>query len=264
MSAPDLPPPFINIPGTINLRAVGGLTSSYASSRVKSGTIYRSGDISRITDDGMRQLAALGVTRIFDLRKTSESEGFETPDPTIPGAQVVHCPVSDTYGYFPHGLASRLQEFNKDEFSAFRNMYRDMLRGAMPAYVQILRDIIAHPDEAFLVHCTAGKDRTGLFCAILEMTLGVSDDDIVNDYALTSAGIAALYPLVVKKFQDVPVYRENWDALFKMGSSKPETMRATLAMIRDEYGGAEAYLRQAGMAQVEIDKLRQALLVTAR
>ena len=50
--------------------------------------------------------------------------------------------------------------------------------------------------------------------------LGVPDDDIVDDYALTSAGIAPLFPLLFRKFQDIAVYRENWDGLLKMGGSK--------------------------------------------
>ncbi|KAL1659152.1 protein-tyrosine phosphatase-like protein [Schizophyllum commune] len=263
MNIPDLPPPFVNVPGIVNFRSVGGFATSHSASRVKPAAFYRSGDISRITDAGKQQLVALGIKRIFDLRKTSEGDSYGTSDPTIPGVEFVHVPVSETEAYDPLGLAMRLQQFNEDEVSGFRKMYKDMLESAGPAYSRIIRDIIDRPNEPCLVHCTAGKDRTGLFCALVEMILGVPDDDIVNDYALTSAGIAPLFPLLFKKFQDIAVYRENWDGLLKMGGSKPETMRATLAMIREDYGGAEEYLRRAGITDEEIEALRKALLVPA-
>ncbi|TRM68839.1 protein-tyrosine phosphatase-like protein [Schizophyllum amplum] len=261
MSTTDLPPPFVNIEGVINLRVVGGFATSDPSARVKPVAFYRAGDISRITEPGKQALIALGITRVFDFRSAREIASYQTPPATIPGVEVVRCPVSETEGFDPVSLAVRLQKFDEDEAESFRIMYREILDSAAPVYARIIRDMIAHPDDPCLVHCTAGKDRTGLFSAIVEMILGVSDEDIINDYTLTTVGMAPIFPLLAKKFQDQPVYRDNWEGLLKMGSSKPETMHATLAMIREEYGGAEGYLHRAGVTDAEIKALREAFLV---
>jgi hypothetical protein len=119
-------------------------------------------------------------------------------------------------------------------------------------FATVLRYIKDHPEDGCLVHCTgeklpwqslgrysfftAGKDRTGVFSAILLMVsvqvsrlvsyndhsqfLGVSDEDIALDYSLTTAGLELFLPILAARFKDKPVFKDHWEGMVKMGSSE--------------------------------------------
>ncbi|KAL0575561.1 hypothetical protein V5O48_006405 [Marasmius crinis-equi] len=95
-----------------------------------------------------------------------------------------------------------------------------------------------------LYRTVAEKDRTGVLVALVLMLLGVKDQDIIDDYALTTVGLKTLIPILEAKMKTMHVvYQENMQGARSMDSSRPETMAAPLRMIRQEYGGAEGYLK---------------------
>ncbi|KAK0226492.1 protein-tyrosine phosphatase-like protein [Armillaria fumosa] len=256
-------PPFIQVQGVINIRMVGGYKTTTSSTRVKLGTLFRSRELSYLTEDGKKQLMSHGIRHIFDLRSDTEISSYNTATPEIEGVTSAHAAIGEKNAFDPASLSLRLQAFNKDEIQTFLEVYEEILTIAGPAFNAILRHLIDKPEEPILVHCTAGKDRTGLVCAVLLMILGVDDQDIVNDYALTTHGLEPAIPMLTTRFQKNSVFRNNIEGAMKMGSSRPETMVATPQMIREKFGGAEGYIKAyTSLEDQDIEMLRQSLLVS--
>lgn len=72
----------------------------------------------------------------------------------------------------------------------FAAAYTDILEHAPPSYTQIFRHIAERPSSPLLLHCTAGKDRTGVFCALILSLCGVDDETVAREYSLTDSGLA--------------------------------------------------------------------------
>ncbi|KAJ7125423.1 protein-tyrosine phosphatase-like protein [Mycena epipterygia] len=263
MAASSLPPPFVVIEGLINVRSVGGYTTS-GHSLVKPILLFRAADPSRITPTGKEQLLALGVRRVFDFRADDEITSYKSAAPEIPGVEFVRAPVSESRAFDPVSLSARMQEFAGNELETFVTLYHEILEMGGPAFEKVLRHMLDRPDEPCLIHCTAGKDRTGLFTAILLMLLGVPDDEIIKEYALTAVGLEPFLPLLIERFKQQVGDVENFDGALKMASSRPETMIATLKMVRERYGSAEGWVAtHTSLTESDLLALRQNFLVKA-
>ncbi|KAH7928265.1 hypothetical protein BV22DRAFT_1030920 [Leucogyrophana mollusca] len=255
-------PPFIVIDGVINFRDVGGYATSNPELIVKPHVVFRSGEVTRITEDGKQELRKLGVRKIFDLRTDGEIKDYNTATALMDGIEIVRAPVVGGDWSNPVALVARLKEFEANERETFVIAYSECLGGAGPAYELILTHLRDHPEDGCLLHCTAGKDRTGLFACLLLMTLGASDEDIAKDYALTTVGLAPVLPMLAARYEKNPIFQENWQGMLNMGSSREENMLAVIAMIRDKFGGAEGWIKSAtSLKDEDIEKIRKNLLV---
>jgi len=117
--------------------------------------------------------------------------------------------------------------------------------------LSVLSDVDNYP---VLVHCTQGKDRTGLVTALALAAAGVSDEEIVKDYAKSREGLTRVRTMMVQEMQ-----KDGLDSSF--ADAPPEVMRATLAYIRMNYGGIETYLDYIGFDGQKRKGLRHALAV---
>ncbi|KIK70730.1 hypothetical protein GYMLUDRAFT_51940 [Collybiopsis luxurians FD-317 M1] len=261
-------PPFVEVEGVINLRSVGG-NSTQTGQMVKHNIIYRSGDVSGITKKGREQFAHLGVHTVFDFRADNEIKNYDSETPGIEGVEIIRAPAGIQNSFDPVSIAIRLKKWETDELDAFLTLYQEILETAAEAFRKVFLHLRDHPDRPCLVHCTAGKDRTGIFITLLMMVirlrkvgiLGVEDSQIVEEYALTTIGLAPALPLLTKKLEKMQVFRENWKGATNMGSSKPETMAATLQLIQEKYGGAELYFKQfLNLNDDDIGKIRKSYL----
>ncbi|KAK0486371.1 protein-tyrosine phosphatase-like protein [Armillaria novae-zelandiae] len=148
-----------------------------------------------------------------------------------------------------------------ESVQTFLEVHEEILTIAGPAFHAILRHSIDNPEELTLAHCTAGKDPTGLVCAVLLMMLGVDDQDTVNDYALTAHGLEPAIPLLTARFQKNPVFPDNIEGAIKWAVR--ETMVATLQMIREKVCGAEGYIKAyTSLEDQDREMLRQTPLIS--
>lgn len=110
------------------------------------------------------------------------------------------------------------------------------------------------------MHCTAGKDRTGVLVALLYLLVDVPEDTIANEYALTDKGLEHLKPLFRERLLRNPGLAGNEEGVDNMIASKSANMTATIDMIRITYGGAEGYARRVlGLSLEQIAQLRRNL-----
>lgn len=109
------------------------------------------------------------------------------------------------------------------------------------------------PQGAVLFHCHAGKDRTGMIAALLLALAGVPNSTIAEDYAFSQV---CLQPIFDHRLSQEPDLAKR-ERMAQMMSAAPETMLSALAYLDARHGGAERYLRAAGVGEAELERLRR-------
>jgi protein-tyrosine phosphatase len=110
-----------------------------------------------------------------------------------------------------------------------------------------------------MVHCTAGKDRTGVIVALILGLLGVPEKTIIEDYALSATYLGA--PFIAEAQQRAMARGVPWEQYAPLIGSAPEYMQATLQHLHARYGGITAYIRGIGLSETQIAILQTALVV---
>ncbi|SMQ73652.1 family 1 glycosylhydrolase [Agreia sp. VKM Ac-1783] len=246
----------IDIAGVHNARGIGGL-ETMDGRRVHDGLFFRTAGLHGITLDGRRSLTLLGVDTILDLRGTTEVT--QAPD-EIEGARLIHLPLHEPSdpeaGLFVGAAADDSGE------SGLGSIYRQIVQTRGDEIVQALRAITA-AQGAVLAHCTAGKDRTGVFVAILLAALGVRDADIVRTYAESSDLLGAGFRAEVSSLMQLtspdgsPVPDAVLDDLL---ASPRELIEEVLGVIRHDHGTVTEYLRSHGFSAEDLTALRRKMV----
>jgi protein-tyrosine phosphatase len=167
--------------GQRNFRDLGGVHTADGA-LVATGEVYRSGELSALTDDDLTLLEELGIRTVVDLR--SEREAEIHPD-RLPDS-VVYRPMPILPGGDGSGVERFMQTFDPDDFPPWEIVYRDLIRDHI-ATVAALFGLVVDPAARPLVfHCSAGKDRTGVVAALLLTILGVAWEDVEDDFMLTN------------------------------------------------------------------------------
>ena len=277
---------------------------------VRKGLLYRCAHPQLLTPKGNDTMVQqLGIKHIYDLRSAPEVKKlsgslpqFSTTDaPTNPastalapqGIQRHFTPVYEEDDYGPVALATKLGWYTSSQNQSdklpfaysegFVNAYRDIATHATKsdksnaAYPTILRQIIEHPEEPILFHCTAGKDRTGVLAAMLLRLAGVDDDTIAWEYSLTEPGLGSWRNLFIERIsrggmgqagaksaevKEVKPKMSREEAARIVGS-RSGNVKAFLRLVVDgEFGGVESYFtNMCGLSKEEVEKLRSILIV---
>lgn len=231
------------VPGAINFRDIGGLAAGDA--RTRSGVLYRSGNLAHLDDVGVDALAALGLRRIIDLRADDEVDRHPS---RIEGLDL-------TLQRVPLFLGSVASLFEQD--ISLADMYRRIVDESAAGVVEVVRGIIAQ--QPVLVHCTVGKDRTGVTVALTLAAAGVDEDEVVADYARTEALLpTGRVDEVVTKLREQHPEAVNLEELATR--SPAGVMRVFLDELTAQYGSPAGYLRARGLADDELAELRRVLL----
>jgi len=229
--------------GVYNLRDTGGYSAGEGSSRW--GRLFRSDALHLLDDDGRALLADLGIVHIVDLRG---SEELRTAPSSLDGLEVTvhHLPVFDEAA-----PAAQL-----DLSVGLAPVYDHMVdeRGAnLAAAIRVIAG--AADDEAVLVHCTAGKDRTGLVIAFALSAAGVDRDEVVADYAQTADNLRGEWAgrmLAQYRSGDAVLAPEVVELVT---ASPAPVLAALLDRIDREHGSVRDYLLAQGMTDAELERL---------
>ncbi|KAK1144094.1 hypothetical protein N8T08_005756 [Aspergillus melleus] len=244
-------PPFVCIPGTFNVRdlaAPGWI--------LRPGQIYRSGALTHVTDQGKRALVQkLGITKIFDLRNPSER--LKSPSPEIPGTETIWIPYSAEPGEI------NLEAFARGDhdFTGFMGLYQNILDISGPTYQRVFEHIRDSPDEPFLFHCTAGRDRTGVLAALILRLVGTSLEDIAHDYALTRVGIEPVRSSLLSMLKGHVGDSEESAGLLGLSSLRAGAIVAFIEAFEVNSGSVEQYLvHELGFGHHDVERIKQHLL----
>ena len=254
-SATDLPQStddrFIPLDGPVNFRDLGGYPVG-RDRRVKTGLLFRSDGHDRLTPGDVDTLTdRLGIANIIDLRTLEEVERSGPSLLVQQGVAWHHLPIVD-----------RTQQFWDKQDQRLSSVYLTILHEASERLVAATT-LIAELEGPTVFHCAAGKDRTGLLAAFVLELLGVDDDVIAADYALT----AVIMPTMRRRFEERlagdPEARKRMKlnpmppgALDEMLSARASTIQMVLTALRAEHGSIATWMSQSGLDDTVPNRLR--------
>jgi len=222
------PARHLNLEGASNFRDLGGYAARDGR-KVRWRQIFRSNHLGHVTEADVAILRSLGVRSAFDFRGTEERV---TALCGIGGIAVHSLPIEPTVVASLRARAAAGTALSSiDALDVMRDSYRNYVRHNTPSFRALFGHLLE--DRAPLViHCTAGKDRTGFACALILHALGVSEDVIAEDYLLTNR----LYRRDPNSSSDLP------DEVRRvLGSVETSFLAAAFEAIAEEYGGLEGY-----------------------
>ena len=240
-------------PDCINVRDLGGLVTADGR-RTRWGAVVRSDVLWRLTETGRQSLRDHGIRTIIDVRFADELAQDDGRYPFRARSDVTYVNVPfDTRRQLARDAVTAAYAATNTRAEVMR-LDVDVGRNGIAAALAAVAD--AAPGGV-LVHCHAGKDRTGIIVGVLLALLGVADEDIADDYAETATNIEGLVEEWLDNQTDDPVERQR---LYELSWPSREAMLATLAYLRAEHGSADAYLRAGGVSDDQLDRLRARLL----
>lgn len=250
----------LSFQGGCNFRDIGGYRTQQGSS-TRWGKVYRTGVLTYFTDDDHAPLTSLQVRAICDLRRAEEREREPTrwPHANINALSWDDGVVTPTI----RGLGADYPRTAQGMFDTMVALYR-----ALPAWmgprIGGMYSAIAKGDVPLVVHCAAGKDRTGIAVAVLLRSLGVPERTVIEDYLLTNTS-GNFEEFIRSRHQAHLGVTDTHNPLLSM----PEEMRRVLfsadaAFLESAFaqiGDVEAYLaKTAGVSPEVQDRVRSALL----
>ncbi|MBI2965800.1 MAG: tyrosine-protein phosphatase [Chloroflexi bacterium] len=233
-----------------NFRDLGGYRCNDGR-RLRWRRLYRSGALQWMTQgDAHKAREVLGVRSVIDLRNSEEVQRDGCAPFLQHPVRYFHVPILDG----ERRASQQAQE--RPDFDMSR-LYLRMLRDGANDFARAVRMVVAHAHEPIVFHCAAGKDRTGLLAAILLGAFGVSDDDIIDDYALTSRHLDP----IIERMRSTPGYAEIvGDLPADIFSSRPEAMARTLEGVRARWGSMRDYLASIGLDEAELAGIEESVL----
>ncbi|GAA1811954.1 tyrosine-protein phosphatase [Planosporangium flavigriseum] len=236
-----------------NFRDLGGYPAAEGR-MVCWGRLYRSDGLHRLTGDDFEDFAALGIRTVLDLRRPDELEADGRVAESI-GLDYRHLNF--------HADLWPQHSLRPDDMPRYlADRYAEMAEGGLTGRNAIASSLraVADADAAPLVfHCAAGKDRTGVLAALVLSLLGVDDEDIATDYAL-SAESERRFREWRRRLAAGQPEEDGHAPAWAINPCPQEAMHLFLTELRGRHGSVEAYVRRVGISDAEVAKLREHLL----
>jgi protein-tyrosine phosphatase len=227
----------IELTGVSNYRDLGGLETETGSTAF--GRVIRGESPHNLSDSARQQLLARDVTTVIDLRSQTELEDDPNPFAALQGVNYQHIP-----------LFAALQTHDSSHQATFpplETIYIAALELCQQAFVQVLTEI-ALSDGAVLVHCVAGKDRTGLVSMLVAGLAGATEAALLEDYALTANAL----PLLERLRDQAQAKSYDMNLYSGILSAKPQTMAVVLAHLNEKHGGIVGYVKNTLQLPAEV------------
>jgi protein-tyrosine phosphatase len=250
------PQRFLTLDGGINFRDLGGYPTRDGR-QVRWGRIYRSGSFARLTPADLATIARLDIKLICDLRSPEEIR--RAPE-ALPNIAQEEMPLEADDGVL---VRVRALLFSRRKLGALltRAYIEVMLRRNGQIFHRIFERVADEDNLPLLIRCTAGKDRTGLSAALLLLALGVEEETVIADYSLSNLYFEDFRAFAAAAIKPLGIIGLSVEDMQPLLLADPNTLEATLAHLRGEYGSVESYLRDvAGVDSTLLERVRANLL----
>lgn len=228
-----------------NFRDMGGGVTRDGR-RIKSGLLFRSEEPSRLRARDVAALQALPLRLICDLRAPSEVQKRPPPRALVQSIQAVNIPLHDEA--MQSGMRNRFKEFlfnpNGDvRFREFNRDYYHYLAFERAAQIRQVLTLLAQDGPLpALLHCTAGKDRTGVVVALLQLLLGLPFAEVLNEYLRSNDGFRPRMNRIITAVRLLTLFRVPGQRMRYFLTTHPEFLQDTYESILDRYQTIENYL----------------------
>lgn len=254
----------LRLQGADNFRSLKGMVAR-CGRRIGSDALLRADQLHGLTAEDWQALQRLGLRTVCDLRSAGECDRYPNrlPDPAI---EQLHLEVLGDVRADPRVAAMLANNAQAEDAEGMMlHVYRQ-LPGLLAPLLPALFKLFIRGNGSVLIHCTAGKDRTGVAVMLLLHALGVSAEHIMDDYLLSARRFSQLKEArqeaishAVSRMAGRPVSEAALDAVL---DARPEYLSAAYAVIESEYGGLDRYLQRfSGMTAAGFQTLRDTLLV---
>jgi len=252
---------WIELQGAVNVRDLGDLPTEDGQKTARA-RLLRADNLQELSAADVTKLVRdIGVTTVVDLRSSNElaAEG-PAPLDTVPGVRHAHHPVLPEVGSNTDMAAAALLTRRDQDQSRYP---RDPICGHYLGYLEDRPDqvvgalrSIAHSQGAALVHCAAGKDRTGVVVALALTVAGVPPQAVVSDYAASGERTEA----IMDRLRRSRLYARDINSRpADLHRPRPETMTAFLEQMGARYGGVVSWLTDHDFSGDDLSLLRTKL-----
>lgn len=242
----------------INLRDVGGVRAANGSA-IKQGIIFRSANPDRISTRDINALKEMGIDVIVDLRAEYE---YNKKKRRIDGIKVVSLPLDfekETRELLYPYLYKKNSEDKILEITA--SLYQMIIDGSAQVFREVCELIMQPGNRAVLIHCQAGKDRTGIISALIQKLLGTPDETVIEEYLKSNIELLPYFRRKMLPRKILTLGKFPMETILFAISVKEQNIRLVLDRLDKEYKGAETFLVSAGFKPADLPKLKEKLLV---
>ncbi len=244
-----------------NFRDLGGIVCQDGRV-VKDNLLFRSGALNQVSAEDKVELEKLGIKHIFDFR--SDRETNFAPDYVPQGTNYYHIPASTSRGRMvvnPKDVAKMVPKWASPKFCIkvflwkFKGMYRKF-PFKNKAYAKMFE--VMDSGDSFLVHCSAGKDRTGVACMLILFALGADYQTIEQDYLYSNICRVEANKQYTKQFEGFKHYN-TLKAVFDVALNvSPQLLKCSYNQIIKKYGDVKTYfLKEYNITDERISKWKE-------
>jgi protein-tyrosine phosphatase len=244
-------PRRIALERVFNFRDLGGYAAETGQT-VRWSRVCRADGIHRIEGVDLARVAALGIRTVLDLRTRRELTDHGRLQTEAMNASYQHLPLLEQV------WERDLLVAEMDAVAFLAGRYLEMLDQGATSIISALETMADTECLPLVFHCSAGKDRTGVLAAVLLSVLGVSDDDIASDYALSQAAMREMSEWVRHRAAGVAEAMSAQPPAFL--DAPPLAMRRFLALARTTYGSLTDYVIASGLGADDVAALQTTLL----
>jgi protein-tyrosine phosphatase len=256
----------ILVDGASNFRDFGGYPTA-SGKTVRWRQLYRSSDLSGLTDMGLETFKSLGIRMVIDLRKSSEI--LTDPDRLPQGVDwqnielIVSSSIEDAFNY-----ALLTGDTSGLEFDKLVQSYADFYISNVEKYRELLPLVMFWDNRPIDIHCAGGASRTGFTVALIQLMLGVTEVGVMDDFLLTNEVIASDIQEAVELFRKTIIANtgqepteEDMENLTNFATMRSEYLQAALDRVVEEYGSVDNFIRDGiGITEEQRNAFRAALL----
>jgi protein-tyrosine phosphatase len=237
---------LIALEGAVNFRDLGGY-ATLDGRRTRWRVLFRADGLSELSQTDFSVMRDLGIRTVVDLRSGHEVEQSRFDVEAHP-VDFHHFPFIDQL--------PDVEQWDRRP-GLLGAQYKEMLDDAAPQIIGALEVLTAPDSRPAVFHCTAGKDRTGLLSALVLSLLGVPEETVVADYALSGEAMERLRAKLIVKYPDSKDTISDIDEVF---SANPANMVELFAYLRERYGSVTEYAATVGVPDAVVARLREDLL----
>lgn len=249
---PDAVERLLGFASVGNLRDIGGYITANGRT-VLAQRLYRGASLAYLTETELARFAALGVSCVFDLRTADEIA--RAPDQLPDAVRYWHLPMLQVGNRWLELGRMLLVPRHLDKLTTL--IYIRMLDGQRDNLAQFYRYLLDAARLPVMVHCSAGKDRTGVVVALLLLLLGVPENIVLADYSLTNDAYDYIQTLSTDLIASLKRLGFRDDDITPLLIADPQNLKRALAHLTQHYGGIEAYFRTGlGFSDADIAQLR--------
>ncbi|MFC1702017.1 OPT family oligopeptide transporter [Pseudomonadota bacterium] len=262
----------IKLKGSQNTRDIGGYETDIGQ-RVRWGKVFRSDNLSRLMPEDFQRLESMGLKTVIDLRTTREVEKAPTVWQGDNPPEIFHYAIGKSDGEWVREQSQLIRKGRfkpSDTLDLYVKAYELLPTVGQESYQNLLELLLDESNWPLLIHCTAGKDRTGIAVALIFEILGVDRKTIMEDYLLTNE-VARTWEQASKLADQHASKRTSTgsfmnsfrppgaDAWFPLVGVAPEMLNGFYERVEEDYGSVDAYIASLGVDHVQREKLKRVL-----